>query len=87
MRVRVPCATASGSACGTTCGGARAGRQPSISEAWLPASETSREPCRCQRGDRGEVGRVAGGQHQGGLEAAELGQFALEFGVQLGACR
>lgn len=37
--------TASGSACATTWVVPRASRQPSISEAWLPASETSREPC------------------------------------------
>jgi hypothetical protein len=38
-----------------------------------------------QRGDRGEVGGVAGGEDQGGLEAAELREFRLQFGVQLGA--
>ncbi|GAA3292347.1 hypothetical protein GCM10020295_11430 [Streptomyces cinereospinus] len=43
--VRSALRTASGSACATTCVAPRASRQPSISEAWLPASETISEPC------------------------------------------
>ena len=41
------------------------------SEAWLPASETISEPCGGERGDGGEVRRVAGGEDQRRLEAAE----------------
>ncbi|GAA2724121.1 hypothetical protein GCM10010315_53080 [Streptomyces luteosporeus] len=36
-------------------------------------------------GDGGEVGGVAGGEHEGRLEAAEGGEFLLQAGVQLGA--
>lgn len=39
---------------------------------------------RREGGDGGEVGRVTGGEDQRGLEAAEVGQFAFEFAVQLG---
>ncbi len=38
-----------------------------------------------ERGDGGEVGRIARGQHQRRLEAAERGQFGLQLGVQFGA--
>ena len=37
-----------------------------------------------ERRDRGEVGGVPGGEDEGRLEAAERGQFALQFGVQFG---
>lgn len=37
-----------------------------------------------ERRDGRQVGRVAGGQHQGRLETAEFGQLALEFGMQCG---
>ncbi len=63
---------------------ARDSRQPSISEAWLSASETISAAGRAERGDGGEVRRVAGGEDECGLEAAELGEFALQLGVQRG---
>ena len=94
------CSTAAGSACGVTstrapC--ARASRQPSISEAWLAASLTISTPsppwARCpgplaqdlgQRGHHGQVGQVAGGEHQRLRRPGEGGQLGLQPAVQLG---
>ncbi|CAO0833107.1 hypothetical protein SMICM17S_10059 [Streptomyces microflavus] len=37
-----------------------------------------------ERGQGREIGRVAGGEDEGRLEAAEVGEFPFEFGVQRG---
>ena len=61
-----PVATAATSLCGTTAPRPASSRQASTSEACTCASETSRRVAVGQRGDRREVGVVAGGEHQRG---------------------